>query len=472
MFLAQVTVRANRPGHGRRSKVSGAKKIERLLVANRGEIALRIIRTCREMGIRTVAVYSEADVDSLHVRFADEDICIGQASSKESYLNIPSIISAAEITDAEAIHPGYGFLAEDPHFVEVCQSCKITFIGPTPEIMRTMADKTEARSLMKKEGIPILPGSDTLSGPEEGLELANKIGYPVILKAAGGGGGKGMRVVHTAASFVNAFLMAQSEASNAFEKPDIYIEKFLEEPKHIEFQIIGDKFGKVVHLGERECSIQRRFQKLIEESPSPGVTPELRKSMAEMALKVIRKVGYTGVGTVEFLLDRDGKFYFIEMNTRIQVEHPVSEAVTGIDLIKEQIRIAAGEKLSFNQKDIKFHGHSIECRINAEDPESFVPSPGTITACHIPGGLGVRVDTAAYTNCVVLPYYDSLIAKLIVQASSRKEAIAKMRRCLKEMTIQGVKSTIPLHQKIIRSASFLRGDFTTKFLDNFLLISK
>lgn len=444
----------------------------KILIANRGEIALRIIRSCKEMGIRTVAVYSQADEDSLHVRFADEDICIGSAASKESYLNIPSIISAAEITDAEAIHPGYGFLAEDPHFVEVCQSCKIAFIGPTPEIMRSMADKVEARSLLGKEGIPILEGSNKLTDPEEGLEIANKIGYPVILKAAGGGGGKGMRVVHTTASFINAFMTAQAEASSAFGKPEIYIEKFLENPKHIEFQVLGDKYGNIVHLGERECSIQRRYQKLIEESPSTAVTPELRKEMGKVALEVARKVGYVGVGTVEFLLNQDGKFYFIEMNTRIQVEHPVTEAVTGIDLIKEQVQIAAGEKLRHKQKDITFNGHSIECRINAEDPETFVPSPGTITAYHIPGGPGVRVDTAAYTNYVVVPYYDSLIAKLIVWGQDRKEAINKMRRSLKEFTVQGVKNTIPLHRRIIRNADFLKGDFSTKFLDNFLLTSK
>lgn len=444
----------------------------KILIANRGEIALRIIRSCKEMGIRTVAVYSQADEDSLHVRFADEDICIGSPASKESYLNIPSIISAAEITDAEAIHPGYGFLAEDPHFVEVCQSCKIAFIGPTPEIMRSMADKVEARSLMGKEGIPILEGSSKLTDPEDGLELANKIGYPVILKAAGGGGGKGMRVVHTKASFINAFMTAQTEASSAFGKPEIYIEKFLESPKHIEFQIMGDKYGNIVHLGERECSIQRRYQKLIEESPSTAVTPELRKKMGEVALEVARKVGYVGVGTVEFLLNQDGKFYFIEMNTRIQVEHPVTEAVTGIDLIKEQVRIAGGEKLKHRQKDITFKGHSIECRINAEDPETFVPSPGTITAYHIPGGPGVRVDTAAYTNYVVVPYYDSLIAKLVVWGQDRNEAINKMRRSLKEFTVQGVKNTIPLHRRIIRNADFLKGDFSTKFLDNFLLTSR
>lgn len=444
----------------------------KILIANRGEIALRIIRSCKEMGIRTVAVYSQADEDSLHVRFADEDICIGSAPSKESYLNIPSIISAAEITDAEAIHPGYGFLAEDPHFVEVCQSCKINFIGPTPDIMRTMADKVEARSMMGKVGVPILEGSKKLTNPEEGLEIANKIGYPVILKAAGGGGGKGMRVVHTTASFVNAFMTAQTEAAGAFGNPEIYIEKFLENPKHIEFQILGDRFGNVVHLGERECSIQRRYQKLIEESPSTAVTPELRKEMGKVALEVARKTGYVGVGTVEFLLNQDGKFYFIEMNTRIQVEHPVTEAVTGIDLIKEQIRIAAGEKLGYKQKDIKLKGHSIECRINAEDPETFVPSPGTITAYHIPGGPGVRVDTAVYTNYVVVPYYDSLIAKLIVWGQDRKEAISKMRRSLKEFTVHGVNNTIPLHRRIIRNADFLKGDFSTKFLDNFLLTSK
>ncbi len=439
----------------------------KILIANRGEIALRIIRACRELRIRTVAVHSEADNDSLHVRFADEAICIGPAESEGSYLNIPSIISAAEITDAEAIHPGYGFLSENPHFAEICESCQINFIGPTAEIMRLMGDKSQARRTMRKAKIPILPGSKGLQNPKDGRKAAHKIGYPVIIKAVAGGGGKGMRVVHTDASFLNSFMTAQAEAVASFSSPEVYIEKYLEEPKHIEFQILGDKQGNLVHLGERDCSIQRRYQKLIEESPSTAVSPKLRTQMGETALKAARAVNYFGAGTIEFLLNK-GNFYFMEMNTRIQVEHPVTEMVTGIDLIKEQIRIAAGQTLSYTQEEIKPNGHSIECRINAEDPVKFLPQPGTITGYNVPGGPGVRVDSAAYTNNTILPYYDSMIAKLIVWGHDRPEAISRMRRALAEFVIQGVKTTIPFHQRVFNNAKFLKGDFSTHFLDNFL----
>ncbi len=439
----------------------------KILIANRGEIALRIIRACRELRIRTVAVHSEADNDSLHVRFADEAICIGPAESKNSYLNIPSIISAAEITDAEAIHPGYGFLSENPHFAEICESCQIKFIGPTAEIMRLMGDKSQARQTMRKANVPTLPGSEGLQDPEKGRKIAHKIGYPVIIKAVAGGGGKGMRVVHTDASFLNSFMTAQAEATASFSSPEVYIEKYLEEPKHIEFQILGDKQGNLVHLGERDCSIQRRYQKLIEESPSTAVSPKLRLQMGKTALKAARTVNYFGAGTVEFLLNKED-FYFMEMNTRIQVEHPVTEMVTGIDLIKEQIRIAAGEPLRYTQKEIKLNGHSIECRINAEDPLKFLPQPGTITGYNVPGGPGVRVDSAAYTNNTILPYYDSMIAKLIVWGHDRPEAISRMRRALGEFVIQGVKTTIPFHQRVFNNAKFLKGNFSTRFLENFL----
>jgi acetyl-CoA carboxylase biotin carboxylase subunit len=440
----------------------------KILIANRGEVALRIIRACRELGIRTVAVHSEADVDALHVRFADEDICIGPPESTKSYLHIPSIISAAEITDAEAIHPGYGFLAENPHFAEICESCQIKFIGPSAEIVRLMGDKAQAREQARAAGVSVLPGSDSIDEPEEGRKIAHQIGYPVIIKAVGGGGGKGMRIVHTDASFLNAFMMAQTEAAAAFGTSSVYIEKYLEEPKHIEVQLLGDERGNIIHLGERDCSIQRRYQKLIEEAPCPTVTPQLRNELGEAAIRLAEKVGYFSAGTVEFLLDKN-KFYFMEMNTRIQVEHPVTEMVTGVDLVKEQIRIAAGEPLSYKQKEINIQGHAIECRVNAEDPQNgFTPCPGQVSGFNIPGGPGVRVDTATYTNHVISPYYDSLIAKLIVWGGDRQEAIARMQRSLEEFVIQGVKSTIPLYQRVFRNARFLRGSFTTRFMDNFL----
>jgi len=439
----------------------------KILVANRGEVALRIIRACRELGIRTVAIHSDVDSDSLHVRFADEDICIGPADSASSYLNIPAIISAAEVSDAEAIHPGYGFLAENAHFAEICESCQIKFIGPSVEHIRLMGDKARARKLAQKVGVPVLPGSGPIQSVEEGREVAHKIGYPVIIKAAGGGGGKGMRIVHTDASFMNAFMMAQAESKAAFDLPDVYIEKYLEEPKHVEVQLLGDEQGNIVHFGERDCSIQRRYQKLIEESPCSAVAEDLRRRLGEAALRLAREIGYFSAGTVEFLLD--GKdFYFMEMNTRIQVEHPVTEMVTGVDLIKEQIRVAAGERLRFSQEDISLRGHAIECRINAEDPESFMPSPGKITGFNLPGGLGVRVDTAAYSGYTVPPYYDSLIAKLIVWGEDRQEAISRLVRALDEFVVEGIKTTVPLYRRICRQVRFLRGDFTTRFLENML----
>lgn len=443
----------------------------KILIANRGEIALRIIRACRELGIKTVAVHSQADSESLHVRFADEAICVGPAPSKSSYLNIPSIISAAEITDAEAIHPGYGFLSEDAHFADICESCQIKFIGPSANVIRLMGKKSQARLTMTEAKVPVLPGSEGLKDPDEAKKIAHEIGYPVIIKAVAGGGGKGMRVVHTDASFLNAFMMAQSEAAASSSSSEVYIEKYLEEPKHIEFQILADQYGNVIHLGERDCSIQRRYQKLIEESPSTAVSSKLRNQMGTMAVEAAKAVNYVGAGTIEFLLNK-GNFYFMEMNTRIQVEHPVTEMVTGIDLIKEQIRIAAGEALNYTQKDIKLQGHSIECRINAEDPKSFLPQPGKITGYNTPGGPGVRIDTAAYTNNVIHPYYDSMIAKLITWGHDRQEAIDRMRRALGEFVIQGVQTTIPFHQRVFNNAKFLRGNFSTRFIENFLNSNK
>ncbi|MBI5787758.1 MAG: acetyl-CoA carboxylase biotin carboxylase subunit [Candidatus Schekmanbacteria bacterium] len=443
----------------------------KILIANRGEIALRVIRACRELGIKTVAVHSQADSESLHVRFADEAVCIGPADSKSSYLNIPSIISAAEITDAEAIHPGYGFLSENAHFAEICDSCQIKFIGPTAETIRTMGNKSQARQTMIQAKVPTLPGSEALSDPEEAKRFAHEIGYPVIIKAVAGGGGKGMRVVHTDASFLNAFMTAQAEAAAAFNSSEVYIEKYLEEPKHIEVQVLGDQHGNAVYLGERECSIQRRYQKLIEESPSPVITPESREKIGKVASNAVKALNYWGAGTLEFLYDK-GNFYFMEMNTRIQVEHPVTEMVTGIDLIKEQIRIASGEPLGYGQKDIKMNGHSIECRINAEDPVSFLPQPGRITEFNVPGGPWVRVDTAVYNNYTVLPYYDSMIAKLIVWGHDRQEAICRMRRALGEFVIQGVKTTIPFHNRVFNNATFLKGNFSTRFVENFLSSNK
>ncbi len=436
----------------------------KVLIANRGEIALRIIRACKELNIRTVAVYSKADANSLHVRFADEAICIGPPESANSYLNVPSIISAAEITDAEAIHPGYGFLAENAHFAEICESCGIKFIGPSAEVIRQMGNKVQARVRARQAGVSTLQGSGCLESPDEGREIAHEIGYPVVIKAAGGGGGRGMRVVHTNASFLNAFMAAQSETISAFGQPDIYLEKYLEEPKHVEVQILGDEHGNLVHLGERDCSVQRRYQKLIEEAPCATVSDKLRNQLGEAALKVAKKVGYSSAGTVEFLLEKN-HFYFMEMNTRIQVEHPVTEMITRIDLVKEQIKIAAGKPLTYKQKDINLQGHSIECRICAEDPNSFIPCPGQITGYNVPGGFGVRVDTAIYPNYIIPPHYDSMVAKLITWGVDRQEAIAKMQRSLDEFVIQGINTTIPFHQRVFLQAEFLQGNFTTRFLE-------
>ncbi len=441
---------------------------KKILIANRGEIALRIIRACKEMNIKTVAVHSTADADSLHVRFADESVCIGPPKSADSYLNVPSIISAAEITDAEAIHPGYGFLAENASFAEICGSTGIRFIGPSPESIKLMGDKSKARETAKKAGVPVLPGSDGIVTEESSaLEIARELGFPVIVKAAAGGGGKGMRVVMDEAEFANAFVMAQTEALAAFSNADVYIEKYILQPRHIEIQLMADEKGNAVYLGERECSIQRRHQKLIEEAPSVIVDERLRKEMGEMAVAIAKTVKYRNAGTIEFLMDEDKKYYFMEMNTRIQVEHPVTEMVTGLDLVKEQIRVAFGMPLSFTQDQIKIAGHSIECRINAEDPEKFTPSPGTLTTFNPPGGPGVRVETAAYNRYVIPPYYDSMIAKLIVHAATRDEAIMRMQRALDEFIIEGVKTTIPMHKKILSDPDFQKGNISTKFMERY-----
>lgn len=438
----------------------------KILIANRGEIAVRIIRACKEMDIRTVAVYSEADRDSLHVKLADEAFCIGPAQSMRSYLNKVNIISAAEVSGAEAIHPGYGFLAENAEFAEICESCGIKFIGPTPEALENMGAKAVARETMIKAGVPVVPGTEgVISDPDEALKVAREIGYPVMIKASAGGGGKGMRIAHSKHDMLKALQTAQTEAGAAFGNSEVYIEKYVEEPRHIEFQILADNYGNTVYLGERDCSIQRRNQKLVEEAPSSAITPELRKKMGETAVRAAKAVNYSNAGTVEFLLDKDNNFYFIEMNTRIQVEHPVTEMVTGIDLIKEQIRIAAGEKLGYSQKDVKINGWAIECRVNAEDPNrNFMPSPGVITAYHAPGGIGVRVDSAVYEGYQIPPYYDSMVAKLIVWGRDRNEAINRMRRALEEYEIEGVKTTIPFHLRILDNAFFQRGDFYTNFI--------
>lgn len=438
---------------------------KKVLIANRGEIALRVILACKDMGIPTVAVYSEADRHSLHVRFADEDVCIGPPETGKSYLNIPNIISAAEITGADAIHPGYGFLSENANFAEICETCGIKFIGPSPAAIRQMGDKAEARKIARLAGVPVIPGSDgVLESEEEAHKVAEQLGYPVIFKAVAGGGGKGMRVVHSPSDLATAFRMAQREAGKAFGVPEIYLEKYLDRPRHIEFQILADEQGNVIHLGERECSIQRRHQKIIEESPSTRLDPDLRSRMAEAALVVCRAVNYMNAGTVEFLVESTGKFYFLEMNTRIQVEHPVTEMITGLDLVYLQIRIAYGKELPIRQEDVEFRGHSIECRINAEDPLSFIPCPGKILAFHTPSGTGVRVDTAAYTECVIPPYYDSMIAKVIVHAPYRKAAITRMRRALEMMIVEGIKTNIPLHEKILEDEDFIAGRIDTNFM--------
>ena len=442
---------------------------KKILIANRGEIALRVLVACREMGIKTVAVYSEADEHALHVRFADEDVCIGPPRSSESYLNISAIISAAEITGADAIHPGYGFLSESPHFAEVCEACHIRFIGPDPHVIKLMGDKARARRAMKKAGLPMLPGSDgPVDSEEQGLKLAKEIGYPVIVKAVAGGGGRGMRVVRTPEELGPSLKTAQREAEAAFGVGDCYIEKYLEDPRHIEFQILGDHHGNLVHLGERECSIQRRHQKLVEESPSLALTEKVRRKMGALVVDAARAVQYTNVGTFEFLMDKEGKFYFMEANTRLQVEHPVTEFVTGIDLVKEQIRVAAGERLGYKQGDIEFRGHSIECRINAEHPERFTPSPGLIRTFNLPSGPGVRVDTAAHADCTIPPYYDSMIGKIIVFGRDRPEAIARMRRALEMSVIEGIYTTIPLHLRILADAEFVAGRLGTGFMDRLL----
>ncbi|MDD5679912.1 MAG: acetyl-CoA carboxylase biotin carboxylase subunit [Candidatus Omnitrophica bacterium] len=440
----------------------------KILIANRGEIALRIIRACKEMGIKTVAVYSEADVESPHVKFADEAVCIGEAQSAKSYLNIPAIISAAEITDVEAIHPGYGFLAEDAHFAEICQSCQIKFIGPSPESIRLMGDKLAAKNTVKRVGLPVVPGTDkVVTTKEDALKIANKLKYPVIVKAAAGGGGKGMRVCHNDVRLVSAILTAQREAEVSFGNPDIYIEKYIEKPRHIEIQLLGDTYGHVISLGERDCTIQRRHQKLIEETPSPAVNEKLRKRMCELAVKAAKSVNYYSAGTIEFLLDKNGEFYFMEMNTRIQVEHPVTEMVTGLDLIKEQINIASGRRISLKQEEIKINGWAMEARIYAEDPDNnFMPSPGKITEYEPPGGRGVRLDTHVHAGYNISPYYDSMIGKLITYGKSRKEAIDIMRRALDEYTIKPIKTTIPLLRNIFKNPLFIKGDISTDFLNS------
>ena len=442
---------------------------KKVLIANRGEIACRVIWACRELGIKTVAVHSEADRDALHVKFADEAWCIGPPPSAQSYLNIPQIIATAEIFNVDAIHPGYGFLSENPHFAEVCRECNITFIGPSPEVIRIMGDKSEAKRTMKAAGVPVTPGSEGLIEDEEtAIKEAGRIGYPVLIKATAGGGGRGMRVAYNQDELLNAYNTARAEAEAAFKNSGVYLEKYIANPRHIEIQVLGDNRGNVIHLGERECSIQRRHQKLIEESPSPAVSYELRREMGRVAVDACRRIGYNNAGTIEFLLDEDGSFYFMEMNTRIQVEHPVTEMVTIDDLVAAQIRIAAGEELNQTQDQLIFVGHAIECRVNAEDPVTFTPSPGRITTLNLPSGAGVRVDTAIYDGYFVPPYYDSLIAKIVVHSRSRERAIARMRRALESMVVEGVKTTIPLHLKILNDPDFIAGNFSTRFMDRFL----
>jgi acetyl-CoA carboxylase, biotin carboxylase subunit len=446
---------------------------KKILIANRGEIALRVICACRELGVKTVAVYSEADENSLHVRFADEDVCIGPARSADSYLNVPAVLSAAEITGADAIHPGYGFLSESAYLAEVCEACHIKFIGPAPNVIRLLGDKARARRAMRKAGVPILPGSDgPVDGEEKALKVAKDLGYPVIIKAVAGGGGRGMRVIRAPSELSKALKTAQREAEASFGVGDVYIEKYVERPRHVEFQVLGDHHGAVVHLGERECSIQRRHQKLLEEGPSVAVTEKMRRKLGGTVVDAARAVQYTNAGTFEFLLDDKGNFYFLEVNTRIQVEHPVTEFITGVDIVKEQIRIAAGERLSFKQGDVTFTGHAIECRVNAEDPDTFAPSPGTIQAFSVPGGPGVRVDTFVHSDCTIPPYYDSMIAKIIAHGRDRQEAIARMRRTLEMTVIDGIKTSIPLHLRILSDPDFIAGRLNTAFMDRFLVEKK
>ncbi|APC48335.1 acetyl-CoA carboxylase biotin carboxylase subunit [Virgibacillus halodenitrificans] len=449
--------------------------IRKLLIANRGEIAVRIIRACKEMDITTVAVYSEADKEALHVQLADEAYCIGPTLSKDSYLNFTNIMSVATLTEVDAIHPGYGFLAENADFAEICKACNITFVGPTPEAIQQMGIKDVARETMEKANVPIVPGSDGIvENTDEGIEIAEKIGYPVIIKATAGGGGKGIRVARTEEDLIKGIQVTQKEAETAFGNPGVYIEKFIEDFRHVEIQILADEHGNVVHLGERDCSIQRRLQKLIEETPSPALTPEIREKMGEASVKAAKAVNYVGAGTIEYIFDRKSNdFYFMEMNTRIQVEHPVTELVTGVDLIKEQILIANGEKLSFKQEDIEFEGYAMECRINAENPfKNFMPSAGEIEMYLPPGGLGVRVDSAAYPGYRIPPYYDSMIAKLITYGKTREEAINRMKRSLDEFVVEGVYTTIPFHRQIMDHEVFIKGDFNTNFLEENPIIEK
>ena len=440
--------------------------LDKIVIANRGEIALRILRACREMGIKTVAAHSLADQDLMHVRFADESVCIGPAASTDSYLNIPALISAAEVTDAVAIHPGYGFLSENADFAERVERSGFIFIGPHPESIRTMGDKVAAIRAMREAGVPCVPGSDGPLGddPDVNLGIARKLGYPVIIKAAGGGGGRGMRVVHSEGTLINAISVTRTEARTAFSNETVYMEKFLENPRHVEFQVLADTHGNAIHLGERDCSLQRRHQKVVEEAPAPGITVEVRNKIGDRCAEACRKIGYRGAGTFEFLYE-DGEFFFIEMNTRLQVEHPVTELITGVDIVQEQLRIAAGETLAFQQKDIKITGHAVECRINAEDPVNFMPSPGTIRKLHTPGGPGVRVDSHIYSGYTVPPYYDSMIGKLITHGASRDAALARMRTALDEMVIEGIKTNIPLHQDIMRDAAFMQGGTNIHYLE-------
>ncbi|MEO8377042.1 MAG: acetyl-CoA carboxylase biotin carboxylase subunit [Candidatus Sumerlaeota bacterium] len=439
----------------------------KVLVANRGEIALRVIRACRELGIATVAVYSEADKYSLHVHAADEALCIGPAPGSQSYLNVARIITSAEVTGADAIHPGYGFLAENARFAEICADCNITFIGPSAEAIRKMGDKNVAKKTARDAGCPTVPGSDgAITDPQQGMALAREMGYPVMIKASAGGGGKGMRMVTEERLFKSSFETAAAEAQSAFSNSEVYLEKCIIRPKHVEIQVLGDRHGNIIHLGERDCSVQRRHQKLIEEAPCPVLTPELREKMGAAAIRAAKAVDYVGAGTIEFLLDKDKNFYFMEMNTRVQVEHPITEEITGIDIVREQIMVAAGEKLSVTQEQVTWRGHSIECRINAEDPaKNFLPSPGKITAYVPPGGIGVRIDSAAYQDYVIPPFYDSMIAKLIVHADTRERAIAKMKRALREFVVDGVKSTIPFHLEVMDNELFQKGTFGTDFLE-------